>query len=107
MYHLHRGRGVPSKVDSRGIIATHPVLFNGKSTQMGGVSGVREQILAMLYFKLVILIKALPRCTLTPITTTKLHILVTKIVPIFEMTSVMTSESRHTWRCWYLFGSNG
>ncbi len=62
----------------------------------------------MLY----ILIKAMPICNLTTI---KIHILVTKMAKTldfddfcyFDMTSVMTSQSRHTWGCWYLFGING
>ncbi len=29
------------------------------------------------------------------------------IFVIFDMTLVMTSQSRHTWGCWYLFGING
>ncbi len=43
-----------------------------------------SKYLQSLYFMLFILMKAMPRCTLTPNTTTKLHILVTKMVKTLD-----------------------
>ncbi len=78
---------VPSKVEGTEVIATQLVLFNGKSTKMR-FSCFVEQILAKfvpyaIYFdeiyEIFMLSILMPRCTLTSITTTKLHILVTKM----------------------------
>ena len=95
----------------------HSLYVSTGKAQKFGFHVLVSKYLQCLY--LMLLIEAMPRCTFIPITTTvtKLHILVTKmsktlILTIFDnfryfdMTSVMSSQSRHTWGCWYLFGIN-
>ena len=107
LYHLQRGHGVPLKVEGTGVSSTQTVTFQWEKHKNKVFHVLVSKYMQILYLMLFILMKAMPRCTLTPITNTKLHIVVTKmaktldfwfwrffaIVAIFGMTSVMTSQS--------------
>ncbi len=116
---VHNQRFHPQQGHMGSFIATKPVLFNGKSTKLRFFMFKWENTCKILYFVLFILMKAMPRCTLTPITTNMYTFwsekwrtsLTLTVFDNFSYFLIWHRLWRHSYmsylRCWYLFGING
>ena len=80
---MRSGCPVKSRKEGGGRHCDPAFTYNGKSTKMR-FSCCSSKYMQSLYLMLFILMKAMPGCTPTPITATKLHILVTKITKTLD-----------------------